>query len=133
MIATQRPLALIHEAKPGFGMTSYSSFSCRYEGPAGGPVDRDWRHNEGCHPAGGETGSYSCRSDWVNGTGGRSDLQGLGVNVTLCHIGVAAVAIESSEGGKWIKDNYKSSHCITEELQVQLDQRNFDFFKGLNK
>lgn len=65
--------------------------------------------------------------------GGLSDLQGLGVNVTLFHTGVAAVAIENSEGGKWIKDNYKSSHCIPEELQLQLDRRNFDFFKGLNK
>lgn len=49
----------------------------RDEGPAGGPVDRDWRHNEGCHPAGGEAGSHGCRSAqktartprWSAGTG----------------------------------------------------------------
>lgn len=58
--------------------------------------------------------------------------QGPGVNVALFHAGVAAVAIESSEGGKWIKDNYKSSHCIPEELQGHLDNRNLDFFKGPN-
>lgn len=52
--------------------------------------------------------------------------------VSMCRsppAGVAAVAIENSEGGKWIKDNYKSSHCIPEELQAQLERRNFDFFK----
>ncbi|XP_003968602.2 uncharacterized protein [Takifugu rubripes] len=38
--------------------------------------------------------------------------------------GVAAVAIENSEGGKWIKEHYKASHCIPEELQGQLDRRN---------
>lgn len=52
--------------------------------------------------------------------------------MSLSHAGVAAVAIENSEGGKWIKDNYKSSHCIPEGLQGQLERRNFDFFEGLN-
>ncbi|CAG08969.1 unnamed protein product [Tetraodon nigroviridis] len=46
--------------------------------------------------------------------------------------GVAAVAIENSEGGKWIRDNYKTSHCVPAELQGQLDRRDFDFFKRLN-
>lgn len=54
----------------------------------------------------------------------------LGVNVTFFGAGVAAVAIEDSEGGKWIKEHYKASHCIPEELQGQLDRRNLDFFNG---
>lgn len=44
--------------------------------------------------------------------------------------GVAAVAIENTEGGKWIKDNYKFSHCIPEELQSQIDQKTLDSFKN---
>ncbi|KAM4627137.1 adenine phosphoribosyltransferase [Polymixia lowei] len=44
-------------------------------------------------------------------------------------VGVAAVAIENTEGGKWIKDNYKHSHCIPEELQKQIDQQYLDSFK----
>uniref|UniRef100_A0AAY5EV47 adenine phosphoribosyltransferase n=1 Tax=Electrophorus electricus TaxID=8005 RepID=A0AAY5EV47_ELEEL len=38
-------------------------------------------------------------------------------------VGVAAVAIENSEGGKWIKEHYKYSHCIPEELQPQIDRQ----------
>ncbi|XP_071400679.1 adenine phosphoribosyltransferase [Centroberyx affinis] len=45
-------------------------------------------------------------------------------------VGVAAVAIENSEGGKWIKENYRFSHCIPEELQSQIDQQHLDSFKG---
>lgn len=44
-------------------------------------------------------------------------------------VGVAAVAIENTEGGKWIKDNYKFSHCIPKELQNQIDQKRLDSFK----
>ncbi|CAJ1065169.1 adenine phosphoribosyltransferase [Xyrichtys novacula] len=47
-------------------------------------------------------------------------------------VGVAAVAIENTEGGKWIKENYKFSHCIPEELQSQIDQKRLDSFKLLN-
>ncbi|XP_042341945.1 adenine phosphoribosyltransferase isoform X2 [Plectropomus leopardus] len=47
-------------------------------------------------------------------------------------VGVAAVAIENTEGGKWIKENYKFSHCIPEELQSQIDQKYLDLFKGFN-
>lgn len=36
--------------------------SCRYEAAASGPMDRDWRHYEGCDPAGGGAGSYCRRS-----------------------------------------------------------------------
>ncbi|XP_028320261.1 uncharacterized protein LOC114474279 [Gouania willdenowi] len=47
--------------------------------------------------------------------------------------GVAAVAIENTEGGKWIKENYKFSHCIPEELQGQIDRKYLNSFKLLNK
>ncbi|XP_060799692.1 adenine phosphoribosyltransferase isoform X1 [Neoarius graeffei] len=46
--------------------------------------------------------------------------------------GVAAVAIENSEGGKWIKENYKYSHCIPKELQSQIDGRYLESFKDFN-
>ncbi|XP_034024787.1 adenine phosphoribosyltransferase [Thalassophryne amazonica] len=44
-------------------------------------------------------------------------------------VGVAAVAIENTEGGKWIKERYKFSQCIPEELQNQIDQKYLDSFK----
>ncbi|XP_074496054.1 adenine phosphoribosyltransferase isoform X2 [Sebastes fasciatus] len=47
-------------------------------------------------------------------------------------VGVAAVAIENTEGGKWIKENYKFSHCIPEELQSQIDGKYLDSFKSFN-
>lgn len=47
-------------------------------------------------------------------------------------VGVAAVAIENTEGGKWIKENYKFSHCIPEELQSQIDRKHLDSFKSFN-
>ena len=37
--------------------------------------------------------------------------------------GVAAVAIENTEGGTWIKQHYKHAHCIPEELQEQIDRQ----------
>ncbi|XP_063060896.1 adenine phosphoribosyltransferase [Engraulis encrasicolus] len=43
-------------------------------------------------------------------------------------VGVAAVAIENSEGGKWIKEHYKHSHCIPEELQAQIDNQYLESF-----
>ncbi|AWO98731.1 putative adenine phosphoribosyltransferase-like isoform 3 [Scophthalmus maximus] len=45
-------------------------------------------------------------------------------------VGVAAVAIENTEGGKWIKENYKFSHCIPEELQSQVDRKVLESFKA---
>ncbi|KAK7883084.1 hypothetical protein WMY93_029258 [Mugilogobius chulae] len=48
-------------------------------------------------------------------------------------VGVAAVAIENTEGGKWIKKNYKFSHCIPEELQNQIDHKHLNSFKLLIK
>ncbi|XP_030600769.1 uncharacterized protein LOC115790900 [Archocentrus centrarchus] len=47
-------------------------------------------------------------------------------------VGVAAVAIEDTEGGKWIKENYKFSDCIPEELQSQIDGKYLDSFKSFN-
>ncbi|XP_037123291.1 adenine phosphoribosyltransferase [Syngnathus acus] len=51
-------------------------------------------------------------------------LERLGATV----VGVAAVAVENSEGGKWIRDHYKCSHCIPEELQSQIDGQHLDSF-----
>uniref|UniRef100_A0A3Q2PGQ7 Zgc:174895 n=1 Tax=Fundulus heteroclitus TaxID=8078 RepID=A0A3Q2PGQ7_FUNHE len=48
-------------------------------------------------------------------------------------VGVAAVAIENNEGGKWIKENYKFSHCIPEALQSQVDGKHLNFFESFNK
>ncbi|KAL1260569.1 hypothetical protein QQF64_008396 [Cirrhinus molitorella] len=45
-------------------------------------------------------------------------------------VGIAAVAIENSEGGKWLKENYKYSHCIPNELQSQIDSQYLEFFKN---
>lgn len=47
-------------------------------------------------------------------------------------VGVAAVAIENTEGGKWIKEHYKFSHCIPEELQSQIDKKSLKSFKLSN-
>ncbi|KAF0030074.1 hypothetical protein F2P81_016805 [Scophthalmus maximus] len=66
-------------------------------------MDRDRRYDEGCHSAGREAGSIRR---------------------------VAAVAIENTEGGKWIKENYKFSHCIPEELQSQVDRKVLESFKA---
>ncbi|XP_015239419.1 PREDICTED: adenine phosphoribosyltransferase-like [Cyprinodon variegatus] len=48
-------------------------------------------------------------------------------------VGVAAVAIENTEGGKWIKENYKFSHCIPEGLQSQVDGKYMNILKSFNK
>ncbi|XP_048839399.1 adenine phosphoribosyltransferase [Brienomyrus brachyistius] len=45
-------------------------------------------------------------------------------------VGVAAIAIENSNGGRWIKDNYTSSHCVPDELQAQIDRQDLDSFKS---
>ncbi|XP_045929443.1 adenine phosphoribosyltransferase isoform X6 [Micropterus dolomieu] len=47
-------------------------------------------------------------------------------------VGVAAVAIENTEGGKWIKENYKYSHCIPEEFQSLIDRKYLESFKNFN-
>ncbi|XP_076832602.1 adenine phosphoribosyltransferase-like isoform X2 [Brachyhypopomus gauderio] len=47
-------------------------------------------------------------------------------------IGVAAVAIENSEGGRWIKENYRCSHCVPEELQPEIDRHHLESFRDFN-
>ncbi|KAF4103970.1 adenine phosphoribosyltransferase [Onychostoma macrolepis] len=47
-------------------------------------------------------------------------------------VGIAAVAIENSEGGKWLKENYKYSHCIPNELQSQIDSQYLESFKNFS-
>lgn len=114
--------------RPGLATVS----RCRCEGFVGGSVDRDWRYHESCHPAGGEAGSHSCRQ--VN--------MAVEVNSAALSVdtppfpspaGVAAVAIENTEGGHWIKENYKFSHCIPEELQGQIDQKYLNSFKSFDQ
>ncbi|XP_048180838.1 adenine phosphoribosyltransferase-like isoform X1 [Corvus hawaiiensis] len=39
--------------------------------------------------------------------------------------GVAAICIENSEGGKWIQERYKCSHCVPPRLQPCFDQHQF--------
>ncbi|KAI5098741.1 hypothetical protein C0J45_10880 [Silurus meridionalis] len=47
-------------------------------------------------------------------------------------VGVAVMAIENSKGGKWIKENYKYSHCIPKKLQPQIDKHYLESFKNFN-
>ncbi|XP_050986054.1 adenine phosphoribosyltransferase [Labeo rohita] len=47
-------------------------------------------------------------------------------------VGIAAVAIENSEGGKWLKENYKYSHCISNKLQSQIDSQYLESFKNFS-
>ncbi|KAK2912310.1 adenine phosphoribosyltransferase-like [Channa argus] len=51
-------------------------------------------------------------------------IEGQGATVA----GIASVAIENTEGGKWIKDNYRFSHCIPEELQSHIDGKDLNSF-----
>ncbi|XP_068173749.1 zgc:174895 isoform X2 [Antennarius striatus] len=53
-------------------------------------------------------------------------LEGMGATV----VGVAAIAIENTQGGKWIKEHYKFSQCIPDELQNQIDQKYLESFKN---
>ncbi|RLV92303.1 hypothetical protein DV515_00013834 [Chloebia gouldiae] len=39
--------------------------------------------------------------------------------------GVAAICMENSEGGKWIQERYKCSHCVPPRLQPLFDQHHF--------
>ncbi|XP_056467968.1 adenine phosphoribosyltransferase [Gadus chalcogrammus] len=47
-------------------------------------------------------------------------------------VGVAAVAIENTEGGKWIKKHYKHAHCIPEKLQEQIDRQHLELLRVEN-
>ncbi|NWY65200.1 APT1 phosphoribosyltransferase, partial [Erithacus rubecula] len=45
------------------------------------------------------------------------------VAASLCvPTGVAAICMENSEGGKWIQEHYKCSHCVPPRLQPHFDQ-----------
>ncbi|XP_042647498.1 adenine phosphoribosyltransferase-like isoform X3 [Tyto alba] len=39
--------------------------------------------------------------------------------------GVAAICIEDSEGGRWIQERYKCSHCVPPKLQPRFDRHQF--------
>ncbi|NXG84175.1 APT1 phosphoribosyltransferase, partial [Stercorarius parasiticus] len=39
-----------------------------------------------------------------------------------CPAGVAAICIEDSEGGRWIREHYKCAHCIPSSLQPRFDR-----------
>uniref|UniRef100_A0A672TWM1 adenine phosphoribosyltransferase n=1 Tax=Strigops habroptila TaxID=2489341 RepID=A0A672TWM1_STRHB len=39
--------------------------------------------------------------------------------------GVAAICIEDSEGGRWIQEHYKCSHCVPLRLQPRFDHHQF--------
>ncbi|MGH0177772.1 UNVERIFIED_CONTAM: hypothetical protein FKN15_076140, partial [Acipenser sinensis] len=45
-------------------------------------------------------------------------------------VGVAAVCIENSEGGHWIRERYKHSHCVPSHLQPQFNQQSLQSFKA---
>ncbi|NWH39795.1 APT1 phosphoribosyltransferase, partial [Chloropsis hardwickii] len=46
-----------------------------------------------------------------------------GLSPLLCvPTGVAAICMENSEGGKWIQERYKCSHCVPPHLQPRFDQ-----------
>ncbi|NXJ66770.1 APT1 phosphoribosyltransferase, partial [Rostratula benghalensis] len=40
---------------------------------------------------------------------------------SLCPTGVAAICIEDSEGGRWIREHYKCAHCVPPSLQPRFD------------
>ncbi|CAL8234226.1 unnamed protein product [Boreogadus saida] len=48
-------------------------------------------------------------------------------------VGVAAIAIENTEGGKWIKKHYKHAHCIPEKLQEQIDRQHLELLSHIRK
>ncbi|NXX98195.1 APT1 phosphoribosyltransferase, partial [Centropus bengalensis] len=39
-----------------------------------------------------------------------------------CPAGVAAICIEGSEGGRWIRERYKCGHCVPPGLQPRFDR-----------
>ncbi|XP_020659162.2 adenine phosphoribosyltransferase isoform X3 [Pogona vitticeps] len=44
--------------------------------------------------------------------------------------GIAAICIEDSEGGRWLKDRYKWSHCVPPHLMAQFNAHRLDSFKA---
>ncbi|XP_066534146.1 zgc:174895 [Hoplias malabaricus] len=69
---------------------------------------------------------------WIETGGTMKAAVKLVENLGATVVGVAAVAIENSKGGKWIKENYRYSHCVPKELQSQIDSHYLDSFKNLS-
>ncbi|XP_072286338.1 adenine phosphoribosyltransferase-like [Pyxicephalus adspersus] len=46
--------------------------------------------------------------------------------------GVATICIEDSEGGKWVKENYKCSDCVPEELRSQFNGHFLESFNAFS-
>ncbi|XP_054857949.1 adenine phosphoribosyltransferase-like isoform X1 [Eublepharis macularius] len=44
--------------------------------------------------------------------------------------GVAAICIEDSEGGRWLKRHYKWAHCVPPHLMPQFNAHHLDSFKA---
>ncbi|KAM5181034.1 adenine phosphoribosyltransferase-like [Mantella aurantiaca] len=44
--------------------------------------------------------------------------------------GVATICIEDSEGGRWVKENYKCSDCVPEDLRNQFNEHFLDSFNA---
>ncbi|CAN2387858.1 Phosphoribosyl transferase domain [Pristimantis euphronides] len=47
--------------------------------------------------------------------------------------GVATICIEDSEGGKWVKENYKCSDCVPDDLRSQFNGHFLESFYAFNK
>ncbi|XP_053131378.1 adenine phosphoribosyltransferase-like isoform X2 [Hemicordylus capensis] len=45
--------------------------------------------------------------------------------------GIAAICIEDSEGGRWLKDHYKWAHCVPPHLMPQFNAHYLDSFRAL--
>ncbi|XP_010720498.1 uncharacterized protein LOC104913967 [Meleagris gallopavo] len=50
------------------------------------------------------------------------ERQGGSWQPSLHPAGVAAICIEDSEGGRWIRERYKCAHCVPPRLQPRFDQ-----------
>ncbi|XP_040194454.1 adenine phosphoribosyltransferase-like [Rana temporaria] len=46
--------------------------------------------------------------------------------------GVATICIEDSEGGRWVKENYKCSDCVPDDLRSQFNGHFLDSFNAFN-
>ncbi|XP_066455647.1 adenine phosphoribosyltransferase-like [Eleutherodactylus coqui] len=47
--------------------------------------------------------------------------------------GVATICIEDSEGGKWVRENYKSSDCVPDDLRSQFNGHFLESFHDFHK
>ncbi|XP_061461053.1 adenine phosphoribosyltransferase-like [Rhineura floridana] len=45
--------------------------------------------------------------------------------------GIAAICVEDSEGGRWLKDRYKWAHCVPPSLMPQFNAHHLDSFQAL--